>query len=65
MLHAGVARQVQDELAVLLERLFREDLGEEVRRVGLARNVLQRDTPSATQLTHLEQLAICTIDVTR
>ena len=40
------AWEVENSLAVLLERLPAEDLGEQVRRVLVGRDVLDRDDPS-------------------
>ena len=58
MLEASVAREVQNELTVLFKRLSGEDLGEEISRVGLTRDVLHDHSTSSTQLAHLEELAI-------
>ena len=58
MLDAGVTREVQDGLPVLLKRLPREDLGEEIRRIGLASDMLDDDATGSAQLTHLEELTV-------
>ena len=60
-LNAGVSCGVHDELAVLLEWLPREYLGEQVSRVVLTWYVTNNDTACTAQLAHLEHL---TIDVT-
>ncbi len=41
-----------------LEGLSREDLGEQIRRVSLARDMFNGNTPSAAKLAHLEELAV-------
>ena len=43
---------------MLLERLARQHLGEEVRGVVGSRNVLDRHHSGATQLAHLVELAV-------
>ena len=58
MLDAGVTREVQHKLAVFLEQLLAQDLGEQVSGVGFARDVVQGHAPSPTQLTHLKHLSI-------
>ena len=62
VLHARVARDVEGDLAVLLEWLSAEDLGEEFRRIFVGRHVVDGDFAGPTELPHLEEL---TIDVTR
>ena len=62
MLDASVSREIQDDLTVLLKHLPAQDLGEQVGRIGFARDVPHVDAASPTQLTHLEHL---TIDVAR
>ena len=47
---------------MLLEGLSCEDLGEQVSRVSLARDMFDGDTPGAAKLAHLEELAV---DVSR
>ena len=53
VLDTSVTWKVKDKLAMLLERLPREDLREEVRWIRFARNVLQLHAPSAAQLAHI------------
>ena len=48
-----VAGEVQNELAVLFKRVTAENLGVEVGRIKLARNVTDGDHARATQLAHL------------
>ena len=55
MLDAGVAREIQNSLAVLLEGLPRQDLREEVRGVVLGIDARDGDNASATQLAHLNR----------
>ena len=43
---------------MLLERLPREDLGEQVRRVVRSADVLHVDEAQPAQLPHLEELAV-------
>ena len=62
MLDSSVASEIEHRLPVLLERLPRQNLCEEISRIRLTWDVSHVDTPSAAQLTHLEELAI---DVTR
>ena len=52
--HAVICCGVEDGLAVLLERLPREYLGEQIRRVRLAWNMTDDDSTCPTELTHLE-----------
>ena len=58
MLNAGVTREVQDGLAVLLECLPVEDLGEQVGWVRHTGNMAHGDAAGAAQLAHLEHLTI-------
>ena len=58
----GVLSKIQDGAAVTLEELPREDLGEDIRRVDLGRNMRDRHDAGAAHLAHLEEL---TIDVAR
>ena len=60
--NATTSWQVQDEFPVLVKKLPRQDLGEDVGRIRLASDVAHVDDACTTQLTHFEQLAI---DVTR
>ena len=53
VLDACVTRKVENGLTVLLERLAREYLGEQVSRVGLARDVTNYNATSSAQLAHL------------
>ena len=62
MLDTSVSEQIEDDLAVLLEGLPREDLREQVRRIVLSADMGDGDDPGAAQLPHLEHL---TINVTR
>ena len=57
-----LAAGVHHKGAVLLERYARENLGEEVGRVVLGRDVGHGDEVRAAKLPHLEEL---TVDVTR
>ena len=57
-LRANVAWGIENELAVLLEWLPRQNLGEEVSRVRVTRDMASSHHPSTPQLTHLEHLAI-------
>ena len=57
-----LAAGVHDETTVLLERYARENLGEEVGRIILGRDIGHGDKVRAAKLPHLEEL---TIDVTR
>ena len=58
MLDTGVSGQVQDDLAVLLEMLPREDLREQVRRVVIGADVGDGDDAGAAQLPYLEHLPV-------
>lgn len=53
-----ITRGVQHELTMFLKRLASQDLGEEVRRVRLARNVTNGDTARTSELAHLEKLTV-------
>ena len=58
----GVAREIENDLPVLLKRLALEHFCEEVRGVLGGLKVLDRDHAGAAQLPHLVELAL---DVTR
>ena len=58
VLDAGVAGQVEDRLAVFLERLPGEDFGEEIGRIVLGADVRDGDEAGAAELAHLEHLAV-------
>ena len=62
MLDSRITWEVEHKLTMLLEGLLGQNLGEQVGRVGLTRDVLDGNTLGATELAHLEQL---TVDVTR
>ena len=53
-----VSVQVKHYLSVLLKNLPLEHFGEYIGRIICSRHILHRDNPRATQLPHLEQLAI-------
>ena len=62
MLDSRITWEVEHKLTMLLEGLLGQNLGKQVGRVGLTRDVLDDNTLGATELAHLEQL---TVDVTR
>ena len=64
ILDTGVTWEIKDKLAMLLERLTGEDLGEQICRIGLARDMLQLHASSAAQLAHLKQLPVDMAGVT-
>ena len=53
-----VSGLVHDELGVLLEDLATQDLGEEVGRILVGRDVLHVGEAGPSKLPHLEELAI-------
>ena len=56
---ASVLGEIQDgRAAVTLEELSREDLGEDIRRVDLGRNMRDCHNAGAAHLAHLEKLTI-------
>ena len=57
-IQTATSRQIEHNLAMRLEHLTSQDLGEEVSWVGLARHVVYLHNTSTAQLTHLEQLTI-------
>ena len=58
MLYAGIAREIEYRLTMLLEGLAAEHLGEQISRIGLTRDVAHNDATSAAQLAHLVKLTI-------
>jgi hypothetical protein len=62
VLDAGVAREVEYRLAMLLEWLPAKHFREQISRVGLAGDVAYNDATGPAQLAHLEHLPV---DVTR
>ena len=58
VLGAGVPGKIEHGLVVLLERLPRQDLGEEVGGVVLGADVSDGDDAGASKLAHLEHLPV-------
>ena len=58
MLDSRITWEVEHKLTMLLEGLLGQNLGKQVGRVGLTRDVLDDNTLGATELAHLEQLAV-------
>ena len=55
----GSSRKVENELTVLLEHLARQNLGEQVSRVGDARRVVDGHNTCTSEFAHLEQNRRC------
>ena len=65
VLGANVPRRIEDELAVLLERLPLQDLREQVRGILVGRDVLHLNDAGTPHLAQLEQLAVDVASVLR
>ena len=53
-----LSREIKDSASMTLERLARQDLREQIRRIRICADVLHDDDACTAQFAHLKQLSI-------